>query len=75
MEEKLEFEWLFENLRENPDQLWISPTGEHVVFMANEEKDLFGCVKASHGMDFNQLSQEELEAHVLNSMNETQRKA
>lgn len=58
---------LLENLNEHPGEAFIYPTGKWLAFATGPQWELVCIITAGTGKNFNTMTDEEINAHIVNT--------
>lgn len=61
---------VYEALRQNPDDLYIHPSGKVLIALANPETDQFLAIKAEDGVNFLTWTDEKINQHICQVLSE-----
>ncbi len=59
---------VFETLRKNPDSMAVLPDGSALIALVDLETDQFMAIKAKDGMNFNTMTNKELNEHIITTL-------
>ncbi len=59
---------VFEGLRQNPGTMAVLPDGSALIALVDLETNQFMAIKAKDGMNFNTMTNEELNEHIVTTL-------
>jgi hypothetical protein len=64
MEENIIPDEVFEALRQNPQQVFVHPSGKVIIALTDKETDQFLAIQAPDGVNFMTMSEEVINHHI-----------